>query len=132
MRVRKYGIFLKTIHQLSRRIRGMSDFQLFVADQLADLGSLLRFKRMFGGWGVYYGKTFWGMVLEGRLYFKTDETSRLSYIIEGMGPFTYQMPHRENVSVMKKYYEIPVRVLEDKETLCLWAERSISIAEEAE
>ena len=43
----------------------------FVLEQLASLNGL-RSKRMFGGYGLYCGEQFFGIVFDGRLYFKTN------------------------------------------------------------
>ncbi len=107
----------------------MSDFQLFISDQLAELGDLLRFKRMFGGWGLYYGSVFFGLIADGRLYFKTDEHSRQTYIQAKMQPFTFQKAHQKKESVMKNYYEVPVHIVENNALLCEWAEEAISRSE---
>ena len=42
---------------------------------------------MFGGTGLYAGKTFFAIVFAGRLYFKTDESTRTEYEARGMRPF---------------------------------------------
>jgi DNA transformation protein len=106
--------------------RWMADgsFKDFVLDQLGTLPEL-RAKAMFGGRGFYQGKHFFGILFEGRLYFKTDEQSRKEYIAEGMEPFTYEQ--RGRASSMQ-YYEVPARVLEDRESIAAWAERAIQVA----
>ncbi len=110
----------------------MSDFQFFVSDQLSDLGPLLHFKKWFGACGLCYGTVFFGVISKGRLYFRIDKNTKADYIAHDMGPFTYQMPHRDKPSTMKKYYEVPVQVLEDRDKICAWAEKAIEIAEREE
>lgn len=95
---------------------GKSDgFRDFVLDQLADL-RWVTVKAMFGGYGLYRDRTFFGIVHRGRLYFKTDETSRATYLTRGMKPF------RPNAKqTLKTYYEVPVEIIEDREQLVVWA-----------
>lgn len=57
-----------------------------VLDQLGELdGAICR--AMFGGYGLYHGKVFFGIIYKGRLYFKTDSTTRLAYLKRDMKPF---------------------------------------------
>ena len=56
----------------------VDSFRDFVLDQLNDLDDVTC-RAMFGGHGLYLGKSFFGIVYEGRLYFKTDEVSRIEY-----------------------------------------------------
>ncbi len=62
-------------------------FKEFVLDQLAALPEL-RARAMFGAHGLYSGDKFFGILDEGRLFFKTDATSQADYTSRGMEPFT--------------------------------------------
>lgn len=84
-------------------------------DQISPLGDVAC-RAMFGGYGLYRGADFFGIVYEGRLYFKTDGSTRGKYRGRGMGPFA---PRRKQV--LKNYYEVPGEILEDAEELCRWA-----------
>jgi DNA transformation protein and related proteins len=68
-------------------------FKDFVLDQLRAVPEL-RVKAMFGGYGLYSGKIFFGIVFQGRLYFKVDERSQPDYVTRGMEPFTYEQRGR--------------------------------------
>ena len=93
-------------------------FSQFVLDQLDELGEIAS-RRMFGGVGLYAGETFFAIIYDGRLYFKTDAASRADYEARGMGPF------RPNPrQTLKSYYEVPAEVLEDRGELTHWAERA--------
>ncbi len=90
-------------------------FKDFVLDQLHGLRGVTC-RSMFGGYGLYHGDVFFGIVHKGRLYFKTNETSRAAYRERGMKPF------RPNArQTLKTYYEVPVDVMEDAEQLVVWA-----------
>ncbi len=93
-------------------------FVAYVLDQLQRLGPV-RARAMFGGYGLYNGGVFFGIIDEGRLYFKTDDQSRQEYRRRGMGPF---QPNPQQT--LKTYYEVPVEVLEDDEELTAWALRA--------
>jgi len=99
-------------------------FKKFVLDQLSALPEL-RAKAMFGAHGMYCVDKFFGILDEGRLFFKTDERSQADYVARGMGPFTYQM--KGKVMTMA-YHEVPPDVLEQPQELTHWARRAIQIA----
>jgi DNA transformation protein len=90
-------------------------FRNFVLDQLRSLEGV-RCRAMFGGYGLYLGADFFGIVYDGRLYFKTDESTREKYRDRGMGPFA---PAGDQV--LKSYYEVPEEIVEDDEELASWA-----------
>ena len=58
----------------------------FVLDQLAGLGDL-RSRRMFGGVGLYCGDAFFGLIDDGILYLKVDDTTRARYTRRRLKPF---------------------------------------------
>ena len=99
-------------------------FKEFVLDQLRALPEL-RAKAMFGGHGLYSGANFFGILIEGQLFFKVDEASRAAYGARGMKPFTYTK--RKKVMTMN-YYEVPPEILEDCELAVAWASQSIRLA----
>ena len=99
-------------------------FKEFVLDQLRALPELGA-KAMFGGHGLYSGAKFFGILSEGQLYFKVDETIRAAYAERGMKPFTYT--NAKKVMTMN-YYEVPPDILEDAELAVTWANQSICLA----
>jgi len=108
------------------QIRLMTDdsFKEFVLDQLGALPEL-RARAMFGAHGLYSGEKFFGILDEGRLFFKTDSSSQVGYTTRGMGAFTYEMKGR--VMTMA-YHEVPPDVLENAPELTIWACRAIQVA----
>jgi len=93
-------------------------FTDFVLDQLADLRELTC-RAMFGGYGIYRGAAFFGIVHKGRLYFKTTDANRAAYVARGMKPF------RPNAKqTLTTYYEVPVEIIEDAERLTTWASQA--------
>ena len=100
-------------------------FKAFVLDQLSALPEL-RAKAMFGAHGLYSGEHFFGILDEGRLFFKTDAQSQADYLARGMGAFTYES--RGKVMTMA-YHEVPPDVLENPREIIEWAQRAIQLAE---
>jgi len=99
-------------------------FKAFVLDQLSALPEL-RARAMFGGHGLYSGERFFGILDDGRLYFKTDTQSQPIYTGRGMKPFTYEMKGRR---VTMSYYEVPLDILENAPNLVEWARRAMGSA----
>jgi DNA transformation protein len=99
-------------------------FKEFVLDQLSALPDL-RAKAMFGAHGIYSGDKFFGILDEGRLFFKTDAASQIEYRERGMGPFTYEMKGK---TMTMAYHEVPPEVLEQPQELVSWARKAIAIA----
>jgi len=93
-------------------------FRDFVLEQLAALDGL-RCKRMFGGYGLYYGEQFFGILSDGRLYFKTSPDTLPEYLEHHAAVFS---PSEKQV--LKNYREVPVDILENSELLLLWAKKA--------
>ena len=99
-------------------------FKEFVLDQLSALSDV-RAKAMFGAHGLYSEEKFFGILDEGRVFFKTDDQSKADYLTRGMEPFTYQA---KNKVVTLSFHEVPPDVLEQPQELVLWARKAIAIA----
>lgn len=96
------------------------EFKDFVVDQLRELHDVAA-RRMFGGWGLYRGGVFFGIVSKGQMFVKTDTAFRKLFTARGMGPF---QPTPK--ITLKTYYEVPIDVLEDSAALGEWAHRAVS------
>jgi DNA transformation protein len=99
-------------------------FNEFVLDQLSAL-PYVRARAMFGAHGLYCGEKFFGILDEGRLFFKTDARSQADYVARGMGPFTYES--KGKVLTMC-YHEVPPEILEQPGELVEWARVAIQLA----
>jgi len=96
-------------------------FKDFVLDQFSGLPCLTH-RAMFGGYGLYCGSVFFGIVHKGRLYFKSNETTARRYRERKMKPY------RPNATqILHSYYEVPVDILEDAGELTLWAQQASSL-----
>jgi DNA transformation protein and related proteins len=90
-------------------------FKDFVLDQLAGLRGVST-RGMFGGYGLYRNTKFFGIIHQGRLYFKVTTAAAPRYKEHGMKPF------RPNAKqTLKSFYEVPVDVIEEAEALTQWA-----------
>jgi DNA transformation protein and related proteins len=98
-------------------------FRRFVLDQLTELGDVTA-RSMFGGIGLYCRGLFFGIVAGDVLYLKVDDTTRQDYERQGLKPFT-PYPDRPG---SKKYYEVPVEVLESGDDLLRWARKAVAAA----
>ena len=92
----------------------------FVVEQLERLPDF-HFRRMFGGFGLYSGRQFFGIIYQRRLYFLTGDDTRPAYTAAGMGFF---QPNPKQS--LKNYYEVPADILEDHGALIKWAEAAIT------
>jgi DNA transformation protein len=97
------------------RTDSQDTFRDFVVDQLAAIPELTC-KRMFGGAGLYSRGRFFAIIQGGRLYFHTSDSTRPRYESAGMSFFR---PGAKQS--LKRYYEVPANVVEDRDELVLWA-----------
>jgi DNA transformation protein len=94
-------------------------FKDFIIDQLYGLEGVTD-RAMFGGHGLYRGGTFFGIISKGRLYFKTNDSTRPGYLECGMKPFR---PNPKQT--LKNYFEVPVEIIDEPERLAAWAQDAI-------
>ena len=96
-------------------------FKEFVLDQLAGMNPVTCCA-MFGGFGLYHRDLFFGILNKGRLYFKTNASTRPAYEAYGMKPF-----QPSDKQTLKNYYEVPPDILENEEELIIWARDAVQI-----
>lgn len=80
---------------------------------------------MFGGLGIYLDDLFVALVFDDVLYCKADESNKGDYTAKGMTPFTYT---RGNKIQSLQFYELPVEILEDDDSLKKWLNKSLTVA----
>jgi DNA transformation protein len=78
---------------------------------------------MFVGHGLYRGGTFFGIIFKGRLHFKTNDSTRSSYIERSMKAF-----HPNPKQTLKNYFEVPVEIIDEPDHLVEWAQAAIGSA----
>jgi DNA transformation protein len=90
-----------------------------IYDRLSALGEVTS-RTMFGGHGIYWRETIFGILFEGKLYLKVDDESKPNFVSRGMEPFR---PNERQT--LRSYYEVPPDVLADTEALLSWAGEAI-------
>lgn len=110
---------------MERRLQQDDALVEFVCDQLDALDAVT-YKSMFGGYGLYCGMYFFGIIYRGNLYFKTSEATRSKYEDWGMEPF---QPRAKQT--LKTYYEVPGAIIDDRDAFSELAEEAVTVAEES-
>lgn len=105
---------------MSRR----SEFVQFVIEQMSFIGGL-RIQAMFGGYGVYQDDCIFAIIVDDRLYLKSDHTTRGEFEAKGLIPFTYIARGK---SVTMQYFEAPPEVFEGPEAMRSWVQKALGVA----
>jgi DNA transformation protein len=97
---------------------------------LAELEPLgLGVRKMFGGYGLWLGDRYFGIVNGGQAWFRTDGASRGEYVRRGMPAF--QPANRpRGPKTVDRNFRVPDEVLADPEQLTAWALRAASAKRE--
>jgi DNA transformation protein len=105
-------------------MRRRSDFVEFVAEQMAFVGGL-QIRAMFGGYGIYQEDCMFALIVDDRLYFKADATTRARFEADGLSPFTYVARGKQ---VTLQYFEAPPEVFEDQDAMRTWVRMAVDAA----
>jgi DNA transformation protein len=97
-------------------------FVSFALGQLQAVGGV-RSIEMFGGQGLFFGRTFFGIMSAGRLYLKTDPATVGEYIRRRKQAF-----HSGETGMLRTYFELPVDVLRDRGRLAEWVRAAVRSA----
>ena len=98
---------------------------IYLAELFAGFGPV-DVRRMFGGAGIFAGGVMIGLVSQGVIHLKADETTIPDFEREGLGPVTYAAK-TGNRSVMS-YWRMPERLYDDPEELARWARLAHAVA----
>jgi DNA transformation protein len=101
-----------------------AQYLAYVLEQLAGLAGVST-RRMFGAVGLYSGESFFGVVDDDTLFFKTDESNYPDYQARRMPRF---MPTSKRPQGPRGYHQVPAEVIEDGESLVAWARKSVAVA----
>ncbi len=105
-----------------------NDLKSLIEEALAPMGPVV-IKRMFGGGGVFLDGLMLGLIADGSLYLKADETTRTAFEAEGMRPFAYEK--KAGQTTIMSYWQAPERLLDEPDELVEWARRALSVAQRA-
>ena len=95
----------------------------FVRDLFAQFRPVTM-KRLFGGAGLYADGLIFGLVFDGAIFLKVDESSIPDFEREGSKPFVYsraKSPGRIGRHSMS-YWRLPERLYDDPDELVVWAD----------
>ena len=93
-------------------------------EMLSPLGPV-RVRRMFGGQGVFKGGLMFGLIHDGELYFKVDDTNRADFEAKKSQPFSFEARARK---IVLSYWFVPEDVIEDPAELKIWAAKAYAVA----
>ncbi len=82
-------------------------------------------RAMFGGYGIYKEKVFFALIANDTLYFKVDESNKKYFDEYESKPFVYDMKGKQ---MTMNYYELPADIMESREDIGDWVERSFQVA----
>ena len=85
-------------------------------------------RRMFRSAGIFCGGVMFGLVSDGAIFLKVDESSIPDFEREGSRPFSY-VRNKGGRRVILPYWRIPERLYDDPDELAVWAGRALAIAE---
>ncbi len=105
-----------------------NEFVDFLLEQM-QLGGLdateLCAKRMFGGYGIYFGEQMFALVADEVLYFKVADNNRDAFNERGLPAFQYE---RSGKQYAMSYHEAPAEVLDEPDAMRSWADAAIDAA----
>lgn len=96
-------------------------FRDYALEQLGRHAPALRFKRMFGGGGLYSADRIFAVIDDDQVYLKADDQTRSAFLAAGWPPFA---PMGEGGGTMS-YYALPGDVLEDADALAPWVQLAL-------
>lgn len=99
-----------------------------IADLFAAFGPV-RTRRLFGGLGLYADGVMFGLVVDARIYLKTDAALSADLAAAGAEPFTYARKDGRRVSL--GYWSLPEPALDDGEVAAALAHRALAVARAA-
>lgn len=101
-------------------------FVEFMVEQLSEIPGLTS-ARFFGGVGLASHATQFAMVMGTTLYFVVDDITRPQYEKRGSQCFAYDT--RAKRVQVRKYFEVPAEVIEDREALVELAREAVLAAQ---
>ncbi len=103
-----------------------SDFKEYVLEQLYLWSPTVSARAMFGGYGIYDEGCIFGLIADDVLYLKVDKEIQSEFEKIDSTPFIYT--HKDGKKVTMSYWSVSEDMLEDIETLKVYADLSFSVA----
>ena len=95
----------------------MNEFIGFLQELLENWGEVSA-QRMFGGHGLYHEGLIFAIVMDQRLFLKTDQVNRPDFEALGLAPFTITMKGKD---VALSYWAAPDSIFDDPSEAVRWA-----------
>ncbi|WP_349435936.1 TfoX/Sxy family protein [Pararhizobium sp. A13] len=96
-----------------------------VAERIQGIGPV-SVSRFFGGAALKADGVQFGFVVKGSLYLRVDSEGRP--VFETMGALPFQYSSSSKTVTVARYYEAPAEIMDDPDTLSLWASRAHAAA----
>jgi DNA transformation protein and related proteins len=84
-------------------------------------------RRMFRSAGIFCDGLMFGLVSDGTIFLKVDDSTIPDFEREGSRPFGYTRGARGRVEL--PYWRLPERLYDDPDELAVWAGRALAVAE---
>ncbi|MEQ8432774.1 MAG: TfoX/Sxy family protein [Oceanicaulis sp.] len=101
------------------------EFLDFACELFSGLGPV-RFRRMFGGAGLYASEVMFALVADDVIYLKGDDALAGELEAQGCLPFMF-IPKTGEPQPMR-YWRLPEEALDDEETALAWGRRALDVA----
>ena len=106
-------------------MRGPDKLTAYLLEILAPLGPVAA-RRMFGGVGLFYSGTMFGLISGEELFLKVGDANRPAYEAAGEAPFTYETKNGTNT--IGSYWRCPPDLLDDADNFQIWARQAVEVA----
>jgi DNA transformation protein len=102
----------------------------FIRDLFSQFGPVT-IRRMFSGAGIFADGLMFGLIVDGAIHLKVDETNIADFEREGSRPFFYTRGKKSGRPTRHAlpYWRLPERLYDDPDELAVWAGRAFAIAE---
>ncbi|OGZ96263.1 MAG: hypothetical protein A2847_00630 [Candidatus Sungbacteria bacterium RIFCSPHIGHO2_01_FULL_50_25] len=101
------------------------DFHEYIMGDVFSGMSGVTSRAMFGGYGIYKDGKIFAIIVEEKLYFKAGNSNKAEYERAGSEPFRYTVPNGKVFEMA--YWELPADILEDRDELPRWMEKSLAV-----
>lgn len=99
-----------------------SSFKDYIMEQFNDIIGISG-KSMFGAYAFFFNGKIFGMIADGKLYFKVGKHNSENFKYYDSKPFVYTSKKGKEVTM--PYYEVPVDVIENTEELKEWVYNTV-------
>lgn len=100
-----------------------SSFADYVLNDLFEGISGISGRNMFGAFAFFKDGKMFGMVVDGKLYFKAGVDNNEDFINAGSKQFAYKSNKGKMIAM--SYWEVPEDILENKVEIEIWVQKAI-------